>query len=307
MGTTGGKQKSNTTATTVQTPSTPSWLSQPYQQYASSVAALPQDASLYTTPATANQTQAFARAGAMSGADPTAGAQTATGGLLNWTPQAVTAGQLRDTDLSAYMNPYEQDVINSTVDDFSNANAIGLNQLRASTPTGAFNGSRAGVAEGALTSGNTRSLAQLIASLRSNNYGQAQASALTDIGNRFSADQFNSQQDAQGAQFRLSAADQLARLGLAGSADQRAGIQQQADLGAQERAIASENNPYIALLNLLQTQGGLLGQVPIDAFTGQTQTQTGQTRTSTNAGLLSLLGTMAQGAGSMMPSGGGKG
>jgi len=296
----GASQTTKTKSTSTQTPNAPGWYSQPYQSYAGRVSALgSMDPASFTTPATANQNSAFGRA-ALGTGNPTAAAYDATRGELGYTPQNVTAGQLSSTDLSPYMNPYTNDVINGTIADFGNGNAIGLNQLRASTPTGAFNGSRQGVAEGQLTSDNLRNLGLTVAGLRSQNFGQAQQAAGQDIGNRFAADQFNVNSGLQGASTRLGAANQLANIGMMGANNSRADTQQMADLGATERGINADNNPYVALINLLQTQGGLLGQIPGSAFVGSTTNQSGTQRTSSDPGLLGTLSTLANIASTFM-------
>lgn len=220
MSSLGTKNKTTTQAQTVSTPTPAPWLASGYESLAGRAnSLLDMNPASFTTPATSNQTQAFARAGAGTG-DPTATGVAATNGLLNYTPQQVSAagartitgpnsadynastydpslmagvnpivaGQLRDTDLAPYYDPYQQNVIDTTMADAAEGNARSLNQLRSSTPTGAFNGSRAGVAEGVVTGENNRNLASLIASLRSTGFDKARGAASTDISNRLGAD-----------------------------------------------------------------------------------------------------------------------
>lgn len=287
----GSSDKTKSHATTTQTPNVPSWIGGPYQDFAGQVSAFGRmDPTSFVTPATANQNNAFARAGAGTG-NPTAGGYAATQNLLDYVPANVTAGQLSNTDLAPYMDPFERNVIDATLADFGNANAIGLNQLRASTPTGAFNGSRQGVAEGQLTGDNMRTLASAIAGLRSQNFGQARNAAMFDIGNRFAGDQFNVNSGLQGANFRLGAANQLAGIGMMGANNARADTQLMADLGNTERGINSENDPEIARLTQLQALGGLFNMIPAQLFTGQRTVQDATSRTSHSPGLLESLGT----------------
>lgn len=296
---TGRSSKSKTSATTVQTPQPPSWLSQPYQGLASSAnSLLSMNPSSFTTPATANQTQAFGRAAAGTG-DPTAAASTATQGLLGYTPQNVSAGQLSNTDLSPYMNPFENDVVNSTLGDWSHGNDMALNSLRAATPSGAFGGSRQGVAEGTLLGDNSRTLASTLSQLLSANFSQAQGAASTDISNKLNADQFNVNSGLQNQQQQLGVANQLGQLDLAGAANTRADTQLMSDQGAAERSIDSSTNPNVANIDLLNTIASLLGQVPIQAFTPQTTQQDSTTKNSSNPGLLGTVGQIAQIAGSL--------
>lgn len=245
---------SNSTATS--TPNTPGYIQQPVTDYFGQVGNLLNGMN-QNMPATygptSNQQAAFAGAaglngnsGISQGMDATRGllnfqpmnvngwnapaanqnlnqASSATQGLLNYTPDAVTAGQLSSTDLNSYMNPFQRDVIDAAGADFQNANQAGLNQLN-TVGNGAWGGSRSAVAQGQLVGDNTRNFAQQIAALRAANFGQAQQAALADIGNRFSADQFNVGSGLQGANFRLGAANQLGQLGLAGDENTRANV-----------------------------------------------------------------------------------
>ena len=63
----------------------------------------------------------------------------------------------------------------------------------------------------------------------------AQQGAQFDIGNRLNADQFNSQQGLNGANFRLGAAGQLGNMGVAQDANDRANLGLMGDLGAQQQ------------------------------------------------------------------------
>lgn len=121
-------------------------------------------------------------------------ATNATGGLLNF-----DAGSLAGTDLSQYMNPYTNDVINQTISQNDRARQIaqqGDNQQ--ATAAGAFGGSRSGVL-GALTNeAYDRNTGSQIAGLNQANYTQAQGAAQQDIQSRLAS-----------GQLRLNAAGQL--------------------------------------------------------------------------------------------------
>jgi hypothetical protein len=77
--------------------------------------------------------------------------------------------------ISAYMNPYTQDVVNSTEAAFNNQNAIQANQLTGSAILGgnAFGGDRAGVAQAALAGQQQTAEAPVIAGLESSGYTSA--------------------------------------------------------------------------------------------------------------------------------------
>lgn len=290
----GGKSKQTTTAQTVSTPTPAPFLASGYQNLAQGADRLMGlDPSSFLTPANANQTGAFAAAGQGTG-DPTAAGVGATNGLLNYRAPSITAGQLSGTDLNPYMNPFQQQVIDATTNDAANANAIGLNQIRSGTPTGAFNGSRAGVAEGQFTSDSMRNLSSLIANLRSGNFSQAQNAASTDIGNRLSADNTNASNDLASAGLRLNAGQQSANLGLLAAGNKRADVAQQLDAGNQQRAIDQSNNPQNALLQLLQAYGGLYGQIPAAAFTGQSGSSTGTQTGTYTPGALDVVDSISK-------------
>jgi hypothetical protein len=277
----GSKNKTTTQATTVSTPTTPAWFSGSYENLAGQAQGLMSRPSTdFTTPASALQNSAFARAQAGTGT-PTAEGEQATRGLLGYTPQ-----KLSDTDLAPYMNPYTGQVIDTSVRDLDNARQRTINGTNASTGRGAWNGSRQGVADSETNRGYLDSVSSLVSQLRAAGYNNAQQGAQYDIDNQ-----------NNNAVFKSQLAQQLASLGLAGAANTRADTQMQADQGQTERSIASENNPNVASLTQLQALAGILGQIPGGAFTGQTSNQSGTSTTSSNPGLLGTLGTLAQIAG----------
>lgn len=114
-----------------------------------------------------------------------------------------------------------------------------------------------------------------------------------NIGTALQALLANQNADAQGAQTRLSAAEQLGRLGLAGSANDRANIETQAGLGETQREIDVQNDPQNArmqqLLQLISALGGLNGA----NFTGRNISETGS-GTETTTGSPSLLDNISQ-------------
>lgn len=288
----GGSTTSKTKTNATTTPQIPSWEQQPFQNYYSQVSNLANmPATSFVTPATANQQQAFGRAGTAS--QPYQGTFQS---LSNYSAPQVSAGQLSNTDLSPYMNPFQQDVINSTLGEFQQGNALGLNALRASTPSGAFNGSRQGVAEGQLTSDNLRTLASTLAGLNTANFSQAQGAAGQDIASRLQAAIANQGASQNAAGINLNAAQ-------AGSSANLNDINQQAALGDQERTINSQNNPAVAQSQLLQLVQSLLGQNPA-MYAGANQQGTSTTKQTSDPGALGIISTLADAIGSVMGGGG---
>lgn len=279
------KTKSSSTGTATTTPNVPSWLQGPAQSYYSQVGNLIGNQANTYGP-TANQSAAFS--GAQSLTSPNSainGGIDATRSLLNYAPGSVSAGQLSDTDLSAYMNPYTQNVIDTSMNDLNTARqrAISGGQGQA-TAAGAYGGSRHGVADALTNESFLSQAASLSANLRNTGYNNAQNAALTDIGNRMNADQFNVNSGLSGAGLRLGAANQLYNQGVGADANSRANLGTQAALGTMERDIQRENDPQNAQMQYLSQIYQLLGIDP-SQFIGQTLNQSGtSTGSSTQTG-----------------------
>lgn len=145
------------------------------------------------------------------------GAGMTTAGEMMTAPAAIQAGQLATTDYAPYMNPYTQNVIDAQAQDVLRNAQIGLNNLGAQAQAArAFGGSRHGIAEAELGRGVASTLGQQAAQLRGQAFQNAQQAALSDIGNRFAADQFNVNTALAGSQNRQAAAQQLANIGNIG-------------------------------------------------------------------------------------------
>lgn len=165
------------------------------------------------------------------GADSMGQAKSALSGILGYSPQMITspgtlqgrsvsastvnpnsveAGQLSTTDLSKYLNPYTNSVVNSSMEDLAMARAqqqVADNQ--ASTAAGAFGGSRQAVRDSLTTNDYLRTVGSTAANLRSGAYTNAQQAALADITNRLNAGEFSANQklsaDTTNAGNRLNA------------------------------------------------------------------------------------------------------
>lgn len=108
-------------------------------------------------------------------------------------PKPYDAAQLSGTDLSPYLNPYTKNVIDTTLTSQERARqTANMNDNQAATAAGAFGGSRSGVANALTNEAYDRNTGQLVAGLNQANFGQAQGAALSDIGARNAASQFNS-------------------------------------------------------------------------------------------------------------------
>ena len=226
-------------------------------------------------------------------------AQNQAGGLTNYTPGQVQAGTLAGTDLSAYMNPFTQSVINSgmqAIDQqrLQSLNGIGDQALR----TGSFGGSRQGVSEGVTNAAASTQAGNLASQLMGQNFTQAQTAAQNDINRNLQAQTSNQGAGLQGASLNLNAANSLGSLAaqgqqsfLGGTAAALAG-QESAQAQAQ-REIAARQQAYTEAqqfpLQQLQIPLQALGATPY----GQTNTQTGPGPSSN--GLMTGLGAASTG------------
>lgn len=309
MGLSGSKQRtsSTSTGTATTTPQIPSWIQGPASQYFGQIGTLLNNGSGGTPrPASPLQTQAFSSAAGLGLNQVLAEAINGSRGLLNFTPDNVTAGQLSETDLSPYMNPYTRDVIDNSVRDLERARAgIVSGTQGVATRAGAYGGSRHGIADAETNRGFLDGVSSLVAGLRDSNFRNAQSSAMFDIGNRLSTDTANADRGVTGAGIRLNAAGQMGSQAVAQDANTRANIGTQATLGERERDIATENDPEQQRIAWLSQIAQLLGINPA-MFAGQTVNSSGsQTGTSSQSGgLLGGFGSLLSGIGSIWGPGG---
>ena len=140
-----------------------------------------------------------------------------TEALTSYTPTDVTASTLPQVDISQYMNPYTQEVIDKSLADLER-NRLMQQQTQAAqaSAAGAFGGSRQGVAQALTNEAFARQAGQMASQLRQTGYTQAQQLAGTDLARQMQADLANQAMGLQGAQFRLGAQSQLGGMGLTG-------------------------------------------------------------------------------------------
>ena len=123
-----------------------------------------------------------------------AGNVTPTNVGISGLSPTVTAGQLSNTSLTPYMNPYTTSVIDAQQADILRGANIGLDQLGAQAQAArSFGGSRHGIATSELGRGVAEMMGQQAAGLRQANYGQAQQAAMQDIMNNYNAQIANQQ------------------------------------------------------------------------------------------------------------------
>jgi hypothetical protein len=99
------------------------------------------------------------------------------------TAQNVQAGQLANTNLGAYTNPFETQVVDQALGDLERSRLMAQNQLGAqATAANAFGGSRQGIAEAETNRACADQAARTASGLRQAGYTQAQQMAMQDIG-----------------------------------------------------------------------------------------------------------------------------
>lgn len=211
----------------------------------------------------------------------------------------ITAGQLSNTDLTPYYNPFQRDVIDASIAQNQFArDQQGVKDNAAATAAHAFGGTRQAVQNALTTEAYDRNNQQNLAALNSANFGQARQAAQFDIGNRLTADQNSFNNTLAANQFRLGAANNLTALGDArlANATRQAGLLSAVGDARQQQQQQEYTNNYNAYLQefnrqLAQQQAlnQALGIIPIE----QTNTTDGTTTTKSNPGFGGVLGGIA--------------
>ena len=278
---------------------------QPLQQYQGQMVAdvSPQMQQSWNTAAT----------GGNAGQDQYNAAQAGLLGVMGQQPQQVTAGQLSNTNLQPYMNPYTQSVINSTLPVMQQQLGLSQNQQQnAANSANAFGGSRQAVQQGVTQAQGAQNMAQMAAQLNQANFGQAQQGAEFDITGQNQAALANqaAQQNQQnlnlqaasgmgalGQQAQLSQARNFTEQMTAGQMQQQ---QAQNQINAQMAKFQNASNDPNQQLSVLQSA---LGMTPYEQ--GQQGSSTTQTQTAANPAQMALGGLTTLGSAcSRLPPGG---
>lgn len=140
-------------------------------------------------------------------------AMMGTAAGMGYQPAQVQAGQIGQTDLTPYFNPFEQTVVQQSLGDIEQARQVQANQLASQAQrAGAFGGSRSAILESQANEAAMQQAARTAANLRLGGFQQAQQMAGQDIANTLSADLANQSAGLTGAGQRLAAAGQLGGL-----------------------------------------------------------------------------------------------
>ena len=187
----GGSTTSTTQGSQQSTTQIPQWMSDAGEQnyaFAQKVASQPlQQYQGQMVADTAPQTQQawdLASSSGNVGLAAYQGGQAGFMGALAQSPSAVTAGQLSNTNLDPYMNPYTKDVINASLPIMQQNLALSQNQQQnQANSANAFGGSRQGIQQGVTQAQGALGMGQMAAGLNQANFTQAQAAASGDIAN----------------------------------------------------------------------------------------------------------------------------
>jgi hypothetical protein len=126
--------------------------------------------------------------------------------LTQFHAQNVQAGQLRNTNLDPYMNPYTQNVVDTSLAALDRERQQQqMQNAGQAQAAGAFGGSRQGLVEAQTNEAAQRQAGQLSANLYQQGFTQAQQAAQQDIATRMQAALANQQAGIQSAGVRMDA------------------------------------------------------------------------------------------------------
>jgi hypothetical protein len=114
------------------------------------------------------------------------------GGANSIQEKLVNASTLPQVNMSSYMNPYTENVVNASLQDLERNRLMQQNDVGTqASKAGAFGGSRHGVAESLTNESFARQAASTAANLRQAGYTQAQQAAQSDLARMLQAGQAN--------------------------------------------------------------------------------------------------------------------
>ena len=186
------------------------------------------------------------------------GVNTAMGGAtneMNYQPMTVSAGQIAGTNLSAYMNPYESQVVDQSLSDLERARQMQAMQLNAqATRAGAFGGSRQALMQSELGRNYLDQAARTASGLRQAGFQSAQQLAGQDIEAQLRANLANQSANLAASQQRLAAAGQLGNLsnlgfGMATGIQDRAMLQGALERSLNQAVLDAARNQYTGAVN----------------------------------------------------------
>ncbi|MEW5685668.1 MAG: tail fiber domain-containing protein [Pseudomonadota bacterium] len=266
------------------------------------------DASTLVPGQSSLQREAFgSAAGLGAGWQGSTAAATDRAGYLSGAPMVAqrSAGQtLLGADLEGYQNPWEDQVVGTTLAGFDETAGMNRAALAAQQARGQkFSGSGSAIERAMFERGSAQDRAGIEATLRSQGFDRATELASRDLDRTQQNRQFNA---SQGNSMSVAERDAMLRgTGLLGdlsnsaAANERADLGLLSDLGGQQREV--ERQQLGAEANLLSLIAALNGSQPYGLFRGQTTQADG---TTTSKGKESGLGTAMESIGGLLQGAG---
>jgi hypothetical protein len=189
----------------------------------------------FTGSATQLQPAAMQQAANIAPIDLYSGASVNRGAIRDVNPQSLLS-----TDLGAYQNPFQSQVIDNTIGDLNRARQMQIQSDQdAAIGRGAFGGSRSALLESETNRNFADSVAKASGNLRSQGFDRATSLAGQDIGRQFDADRYMSGVDSNVAMQNATFGQQagLARQGLLGDVAQNQAQLDARRFGADQSAL----------------------------------------------------------------------
>ena len=197
---------------------------------------------------------------------------------------SIRASTIANTNLSPYLNPYTQNVINSTMPIYQQA--LGQQQVgnqNQASGANAFGGSRMGVQQGVTQAQGAQGMAQMASQLNQSNFQQAQAAAQADAATRNQVSTTN--QANQQANLNRNLTAQTTNQ-AANAADLNRSLQAQT---ANQSANAADLNR--SLQAQTTNQGAAQSKINSDILSSQGLTNLGTAQEQANAANYTMLST----------------
>jgi hypothetical protein len=143
--------------------------------------------------------------------------QQAAGGAtsaMGYTPQQVSGGSFTSGDWGAYMNPYTQNVIDTTMQDIDRSRQIANQQGARSAGASTYGGDRNALIEAETNRGYGDIAARSLAQLRSQGFNEAAGLMSQDLNRSYGASLANQGAGLQGAGLNLQGAGMLGGFGM---------------------------------------------------------------------------------------------
>lgn len=200
------------------------------------------------------------------------GAEVA-GGVAHYQPQNVTSGSFLSGDIGAYMNPYQQQVVDVALGDIDRSRQIANQSGARSAGASTYGGDRNALIEAETNRGYADAAARTSAQLRSQGFDTAASLMGQDMNRNMTAQLANQGAGLQGQGLNLAAANALGGFGsqmfnqnlMGSSALNQFGTQDQANNQMRlDRRYNEWMRSQMGPMQGFNFLGGLLGGMPYD-------------------------------------------